>query len=123
MTMGAFKGLGIVAIALAASGCVETNGYPTSSYGGYGYGNSGYYGQPTYYGEPAYYGRPAYHSQPSYYSPPPGVVTQTRYGSVVPPSPPPRRMRDRDGDGIPDKYDRDRNGDGVPDRYQRRNRD
>ena len=114
--MGSIKGLGLVAIALAATGCVETNGYPTSSYGGYGYGygNSGYYSQPSYYSQPTYY------SQPSYYSPPPRVVTQTRYVPV--PASSPRRARDRDRDGIPDRYDRDANGDGVSDKYQRRNR-
>lgn len=30
------------------------------------------------------------------------------------------RMRDRDRDGIPDRFDRDRDGDGVPNRYDRR---
>ena len=37
----------------SATGCVETNGYPGTSYGGYpsgygGYPSSGYYGQPAY---------------------------------------------------------------------------
>ncbi len=27
--------------------------------------------------------------------------------------------RDRDGDGVPNRYDRDRDGDGVPNRYDR----
>ena len=30
------------------------------------------------------------------------------------------RRRDRDHDGVPDRYDRDRDGDGVPNRYDRR---
>jgi hypothetical protein len=30
-----------------------------------------------------------------------------------------RAMRDRDRDGIPNRYDRDRDGDGVPNRYDR----
>jgi len=115
--MGIGKGLCIAAIALAATGCVETNGYPTGSYGGYGYGNSAYYSQPGYYSQPSYY------NQPSYASPPPRVVTQTRYVPVPTSySSVPRRLRDRDRDGIPDKYDRDANGDGVPDKQQRRNR-
>jgi hypothetical protein len=102
----------LVAATLAVSACVETNGYPTTSYGGgypsgYGY-SSGYYPQPTYY------------QQPAYYQPAP-VVTQTRYVAVpvAQPAPPPRRLRDRDHDGIPDRYDRDKNGDGIPDRLQR----
>jgi hypothetical protein len=27
-------------------------------------------------------------------------------------------MRDRDHDGVPDRYERDRNGDGIPDHLQ-----
>jgi len=106
------KWLVAAALAVSATGCVETNGYPTTSYGGgypsgYGY-SSGYYPQPTYY------------QQPAYYQPAP-VVTQTRYVPVLvaQPAPPPRRLRDRDHDGIPDRYDRDKNGDGIPDRLQR----
>ena len=103
------RNLGVIvsaAAALATAGCVETmgSGYPTTSYGN-GYGN-GYYSQPTYYTQPTYYSRPSYnqpsYSQPSYYS-----------------AARPRRMRDSDHDGIPDRYDRDKNGDGIPDRYQR----
>ena len=30
-----------------------------------------------------------------------------------------RVVRDRDRDGIPNRYDRDRDGDGVPNRYDR----
>ena len=101
----------VAALAVSATGCVETNGYPTTSYGGYpsGYGYSnGYYAQPTYYPQ-----------QPAYYQPAP-VVTQTRYVPVPVAQPAPqRRLRDSDHDGIPDRYDRDKNGDGIPDRYQR----
>jgi len=105
------KWLVAAALAVSATGCVETNGYPTTSYGGgypsgYGY-SSGYYPQPTYY------------QQPAYYQPAP-VVTQTRYVPVPVSNPPPRRLRDRDHDGIPDRYDSDKNGDGIPDRFQRR---
>jgi hypothetical protein len=105
-------GLAAAIIVVSATGCVETNGYPTTSYGGdpsgYGYSN-GYYAQPTYYQQPTYYR-------------PPAVVTQTRYVPVpvAQPAPPPPRLRDRDHDGIPDRYDSDKNGDGIPDRFQRR---
>ena len=106
------KWLVAAALAVSTTGCVETNGYPTTSYGGgypsgYGYSN-GYYAQPTYYPQ-----------QPTYYQPAP-VVTQTRYVPVPVAQPAPqRRLRDSDHDGIPDRYDRDKNGDGIPDRYQR----
>jgi hypothetical protein len=106
------KWLVAAALAVSATGCVETNGYPTTSYGGgypssYGYSN-GYYAQPTYYQQ-----------QPAYYQPAP-VVTQARYVPVPVAQPAPqRRLRDSDHDGIPDRYDRDKNGDGIPDRYQR----
>ena len=91
-----------------AAGCVETAGYPTSygGYSGYGYNsygyNSGYYAQPTgYYYQPA----PVYR--------PTTVVTQTRYVPVpVPVSTYPHRHHHHHGDW-------DRNGDGIPDRYQR----
>jgi len=72
------------------------------SYYGYGYPN---YSQPAYvYAQPAYvYGQPGYgYAQPSYG----GGHRQHR--------------RDRDGDGIPNRYDRDRDGDGVPNRFDRR---
>jgi hypothetical protein len=103
-------GLAAAIIVVSATGCVETNGYPTTSYGGdpsgYGYSN-GYYAQPTYYQQ-----------QPAYYQPAP--VVQTRYVPVPVAQPAPqRRLRDPDHDGIPDRYDRDKNGDGIPDRLQR----
>jgi hypothetical protein len=105
---------------ISTIGCVETNGYPTTGYGGYsgygGYPSSGYYG--------SNYG---YYSQPTYYRPVPQVVTRTRYVPVPTYSarPYPRSSwgrRDSDGDGIPNRYDRDRNNDGIPDRRQRWNR-
>ena len=106
------KWLVAAALAVSATGCVETNGYPTTSYGGYpsgygGYSSSGYYAQPTYYPQ-----------QPTYYQPPPPVVTQTRYVPVPVATARGRsgRLRDSDHDGIPDRYDRDSNGDGIPDR-------
>ena len=105
------KWLVTAALAVSATGCVETNGYPTTSYGG---------GYPSSYGySNGYYAQPAYYPQPTYYQTAP-VVTQTRYVPVPVSNPPPRRLRDRDHDGIPDRYDSDKNGDGIPDRFQRR---
>jgi hypothetical protein len=127
---------------VSATGCVELNGYPGTSYGGYpsgygGYPGSGYYGSSYggYYGHPAYssgsslFGNP-FISQPTYYQPPPRVVTRTRYVPVPMATSGQRPYgsrsswgsRDNDGDGIPNRYDRDRNNDGIPDRRQRRNR-
>jgi hypothetical protein len=77
------KWLVAAALAVSTTGCVETYGYPTTSYGGYpsGYGySSGNYAQPTYYRQPAYYQ----------------------------PAPRPYYHRDRDGDD--DRHDWDRNG-------------
>jgi hypothetical protein len=126
----------------SATGCVETNGYPGTSYGGYpsgygGYPSSGYYGQQAYsptssllgslfnqqpaYQQPNYYQQPTYYQQPAYY-PPPQVVPQTRY-VPVPAASNTRSTwsgRDRNNNGVPDWKERDRNGDGVPDWQQRR---
>lgn len=120
----------------SATGCVEMNGYPGTSYGGYptgygGYPGNGYYG--SNYG--GYYGQPTYsngmlgslfNSQPNYYyqPPPPQVVTQTRY-VPVPVASNSRSSwggRDRNHNGVPDWRERDRNGDGIPDWQQRRGR-
>jgi hypothetical protein len=95
------KWLVAATFAVSMTGCVEMDGYPTTSYGGYpgGYGYSnGYYAQPTYYQQP--------------------VVTQTRYVPVpvAQPAPRPYYHRDRDGDG--DHHNWDKNGDGIPDRLQ-----
>jgi hypothetical protein len=117
---------------VSATGCVEMNGYPGTSYGGYpngygGYPSTGYYGQPAYSSGSGLFGN-LFNSQPTYYQPPPQVVTQTRYVPVPTASQQSYRTRsswgsrDGDGDGIPNRYDRDRNNDGIPDRQQRRNR-
>jgi len=111
--------------------CVEMNGYPTTSYGGYpsygynsGYGYNGYnsgYGYSGY--NSGYYAQPSSYYQPTTVYQPTRVVTQTRYVPVPVPSQTASsrsyHRRDSDGDGIPDRYDRDKNGDGIPDRYQR----
>ena len=132
------KWLVAAGLLVSASGCVESNGYPATSYGG-GYPANGYYGQPAYSNgggnflgslfspqQPAYYQQPTYYQQqPVYYQQP-----QTRY-VPVPVQTQPRYTtssgsrsswgrRDDDGDGIPNRYDRDKNNDGVPDRQQRR---
>ena len=52
-----------------------------------------------------------YPAGPTYYQPATYYTPAPQYH---------RHRRDRDGDGIPDRYDRDKNGDGVPDKYQRR---
>lgn len=57
-----------VGLLITATGCIETNGYPTS----YGY-------QP--YAGTSYYGRPTYYSPPVYQAP-----VQTRYVAVPAPS-------------------------------------
>lgn len=67
----------------------------------------GYERPVTVYTEPAYI-----YSAP--YSAPPTVYYQYQHRS------PAYRTRDRDGDGIPDRFDRDRDGDGVPNHMDRR---
>ncbi len=79
---------GLVAV---TAGCVESSGYPNTSYNR-GYYNSGY--NSGYYGND---GRYYSNSSASRRSP----------------------SGDYDRDGVPNRYDRDANGDGVPDRYQR----
>jgi hypothetical protein len=82
---------GLVAV---TAGCVESSGYPNTSYNRGGY-NSGYANN-----SGGYYG-----CDGRYYS--------TNTASPRSPS------GDYDRDGVPNRYDRDANGDGVPDRYQR----
>lgn len=129
------KWLVAAGLVVSATGCVETNGYPTTSYGGY---PSSYYGSNGYGYSNGYSN--GYSPQPSYYQPapmvtqtryvpvpvasPPQVVTRTRYVPVptAQPSPPTQRSwrrHDRDGDGKPDRRAWDKNGDGIPDRLQR----
>lgn len=128
---------------VSTTACVETNGYPGTSYPtGYGgYPSSGY-NQPAYsgYGQPNAGGgflgglfgggQPNYQPAPAYYQQAPAYYPQqqTRYVPVPVASPQaqyaPRSRsswgsRDRDGDGIPNRYDRDRNNDGIPDRQRR----
>ena len=100
------KWLVAAALAVSVTGCVETDGYPTTSYGG---------GYPSGYGYSNGYAQPTYYQQPAYYQPAP-VVTQTRYVPVPVAQAAPRPYRHRDNDG--DRHDWDKNGDGIPDRLQ-----
>lgn len=88
---------------LTLTGCVGYGG------GTYGVGGVYYDGSP-YYGN-SYYGTP--YSSP-YYGYGGGVVVEQRYihgGTRYH-----RGTRDRDRDGVPNRYDRDRDGDGVSNR-------
>jgi hypothetical protein len=91
---------------LALTGCV---GYGGGTYGAGGvyYDNSPYYGSSPYYGTP--YGSP-------YYGYSSGVVIEQRPAYIYGGTRYSRRMRDRDHDGVPNRYDRDRDGDGVSNR-------
>lgn len=93
---------------LALTGCVGYGG-GTYSAGGVYYDGSPYYGTP--YGSP-YYGTSPYYGYGS------GVVIEQRptyiYGGSTHYRH--RGSRDRDRDGVPNRYDRDRDGDGVNNR-------
>jgi hypothetical protein len=88
---------------------------------GYGYSQPGYvYPQPGYvYAQPSYgYVQPSYgYVQPSY------VYTEPSYNVYYGNQQRSNRgwvnRRDRDHDGIPNRFDRDRDGDGVPNRLDR----
>ena len=135
-------GAGLLA---SATGCIEANGLPNTSMGGYpsgyGYQNTGYYGQPasgggllsSLFNQPSYY-QPSYppaYYQPTYqpapqYIPVPVAQPQqsypTNYGTTNYGRPAWARNKDRNNNGVPDWKERDRNGDGVPDYQQRRGR-
>lgn len=75
----------------------------------------------------AYPVAPGYQEPIGYGAPPPVVygAPTVVYGPAYAPAPVyryhrPPALRDRDRDGIPDRYDRDRDGDGVPNRFDRR---
>jgi len=85
---------------LALTGCVGYGG--GTYYGGGGYYGGGYYDSP-YYGSP-YYG---YNSAVVIERRPTYVYGGTTYYRDA------RGTRDRDRDGVPNRYDRDRDGDGV----------
>lgn len=77
------------------SGCVAYGSVPYGAAGAY-YGNAPYYGS-AYYGNTAPY---VVEQRPVYIHGPGGRAAR----------------RDRDRDGVPDRYDRDRDGDGVRNR-------
>lgn len=99
---------------LTLTGCVGYGG-GTYSTGGVYYDGSPYYGS-SYYGS-SYYGSPYYGTTP-YYGYGSGVVIEQRptyiYGGTTHYRH--RGTRDRDRDGVPNRYDRDRDGDGVNNR-------
>lgn len=106
----------VLCAAATLSGCAV---YPSSGYGSYGYDVPA----PQVIQQPVYiqgggtiyrsdgfgYGYPRGYSRPF----PPSVL-------VVPGPRPGRGHDDRDGDGIPDRFDRDRDGDGIRNRLDRR---
>ena len=131
------KTLLVVLCAAGLTGCAV---YPDPAYDSYGYGGYGTVGsaavvvapQPVYvygggvyrsggypYAYPRRYVAPA-PLPPRAYGPHwirPGVAaTRPHYG----PPRPGYGARDRDRDGIPNRFDRDRDGDGVPNRHDRR---
>jgi hypothetical protein len=72
------------------------------------------------YTQPYVYQQPSYvYTQPGYVYTQPGYVYygQHQYYDNHRRA---HRGRDRDRDGIPNRYDRDRDGDGVPNRWDRR---
>jgi hypothetical protein len=87
--------------AAGLSGCVAYGGAPYGSAGVYYDNSSPYYGSP-YYGNTVPYG---VQGQPGY------IHDNSGYNR-----PPRSGRRDRDHDGVPNRYDRDRDGDGVPNR-------
>lgn len=93
----------LLALLLAAAGLSGCVAYPYGAPGpGYAYGQAPYSSQGVpYVVEPQsvyLYGSGGYRYGPGYY----------------------RGGRDRDRDGIPNRFDRDRDGDGVPNRFDRR---
>jgi hypothetical protein len=120
----------------SATGCIEVNGLPNTSMGGYpssGYygSNAGSYGQPalgssagllnSLFSQPSYYPQ-AYQPAPQYI-PVPVASPQPQPQYSQPQSGRPQwARRDRNNNGVPDWKERDRNGDGIPDYQQRRNR-
>lgn len=90
------KWLMAVGLVAATAGCVESTGYPNSSYSANrGYNQNGY--------NSSYYGNSSYNP---FYS---------RSATAAARQP----NRDYDRDGVPNRYDRDANGDGIPDNFQR----
>jgi hypothetical protein len=97
----------LLALLLGTAGLAGCVAYPyDAGYAGQGYYNNGYYGA----------GVPYVVEQPSY-------IYGGVYSSGGRPAYRDRGMRDRDRDGVPNRYDRDRDGDGVPNRMDSRPND
>jgi hypothetical protein len=121
MQMKYWGALGAAALALATMapahaggvGSFQLNIGTAPSYYGYGYPN---YGASYGYAQPAYvYTQPGYgYAQPGYVQPHGGGHRHGQWGHAG--------RRDRDHDGVPDRWDRDRDGDGVANRFDRRPR-
>lgn len=123
----------------SATGCIEVNGLPNTSMGGYpagyGYPSSGYYGGSNYgYGQPSYASGGgllnSLFSQPSYYSPayqpaPQYIQPAPQYIPVPVASPPQIITQPRyvpvpaAGNGRPSWANHDRNNNGIPDWKER----
>lgn len=93
------KLIALMAVA-GLSGCV---GYVPYGSAGMYYDNSPYYSGTPYYGAPGPY---VVEQGPTYIYGNGGYTRTPRY----------ERNRDRDRDGVPDRYDRDRDRDGVSNR-------
>lgn len=126
--------LALIAVA-GLGGCAV---YPAAGYGPYE--NYGFYGQPysigtlpalisgsvTYersFGGGAYYGNGYGPGYAPYYAPGYAPNYAPGYAPNIVPGYVPGHGRgrgDRDGDGIPNRFDRDRDGDGVPNRQDAR---
>jgi hypothetical protein len=108
---------GLGAAAVAAVALLGTSAHAGGASVHLNIGVPGYYAQPSYgYAQPAYvYTQPSYvYTQPSYGYAQPGYVDYGQHYNRG------HRGRDRDRDGIPNRYDRDRDNDGVPNRFDRR---
>jgi hypothetical protein len=107
--MKTFLALGALAV---LAGCATYGdpygyGYPVGAYPSAGV---------VYQSGPAYGHYGGYSSYPAY----PAAAYPSYPRSGYPASPSQRGMRDRDGDGIPNRVDNDRDGDGVPNRFDSR---
>jgi hypothetical protein len=102
---------GLVAV---TAGCVESAGYPNSSYNNSGY-NSGYNNAYNSGNNSGYYANNGqyYSGSNSGYSNSNPFYSPTAARAARQPN------RDTDRDGVPNRYDRDANGDRIPDAFQR----
>ena len=123
-----------MAPALALAGLGGCAVYPAPGYDSYGHGSGPYAAEPpvTVYGGGTIsyggsYGYPVPVLPRGYYEGRPPPPPRPHPGPHLHPGERPRPghwtrhpHRDRDRDGVPDRFDRDRDGDGVGNRYDRR---